>query len=168
MLTLHEHAAGALRSDLRLTEADQAWAYGRVLTPNCEARMPHRHLSVILAVSVIGTAGSAAASTFTWNPHAVGLGGRKFTADTLVLEDYAQIVFTPVSGVMTFTDVGIMPILGFRLNNQPVAAPDYLKPRGWGAYVSYIAAGVQTFSASGAPQAATFNELHYEIVVNAG
>jgi hypothetical protein len=109
---------------------------------------------------------TVSASAFTWNPHPVGLAGDKFTADTMLLGDYAQIVFKPTSepGVATFTDVGIMPILGFTLNGQPVAPPGYLDPHGWGAYISYSATGVQTFSPEGFPQAATFDTLTYEIV----
>ena len=81
---------------------------------------PSRLGAILGAISMTGASGMAAASTFTWNPHAVQLNGGKLTADTLVLHDYAKITFGEGN---TFTDTGTLPIIGFRLNGHPCDGP---------------------------------------------
>lgn len=113
------------------------------------------------AAVLLSLAGPLAAEPFTWNPQAVKLDGTKFTADTLVLSDFAQIQFGPGG---SFLDRGIMPILKFRLNGQDVSPSGYGQAGGWGAFVSYTATGTQTFQPSGLPDTAVFKTLDYQIV----
>ena len=73
-----------------------------------------RPVLLLAAFASFLTASSArAADAFTWNPRAVRLDGERFTADTLVLGDYARITFGFDGRDTTFLDRGFMPILGF-------------------------------------------------------
>lgn len=95
------------------------------------------HLLALAAVgslaAVAGQAGTIPTTTFDWNPLALGLNGGKFTADTLKLADYGQIVVHPVTG--GFTEAGYLQVLEFALNGQNISASGFDSPYGWGAYV---------------------------------
>ena len=120
-------------------------------------------LSIIIAVvafaPVVASGAPTPTATFDWNPRALGFDGQKFTADTIRLSDYGQVTMDPVSGA--FVDVGIMPILGFELGGQAVAAGGYGDPGGWGPYVTYHGIGQQVVTAEGV--VATFSALSYEV-----
>ncbi len=120
-----------------------------------------------LALTALIATATARADTFTLNPGSVGLDGTSVTADTLVLSDYAQISFAPTGPTTAaFVDAGYLPVIGFRLNGQAVAAPGYLAPdgSGWGAYIRYVGTGTQAFSPQGVPVSATFQTLTYDLV----
>lgn len=93
----------------------------------------------------------------------MGLGGEAFTADAVHLADYDQIVQDSDSG--TITEAGYLPVTGFSLAGQPVAAVclDDPEGEGWGAHVRIAGTGTATVSPSGAP-GAVYNQLSYEIV----
>ena len=121
-----------------------------------------RPVLLLAAFASFLTASSArAADAFTWNPRAVRLDGERFTADTLVLGDYARITFGFDGRDTTFLDRGFMPILGFTLQGELVQPAGF--GAGWGAYIDYEARGTQTFS-DGVPVSATFTQLSYSIV----
>ena len=123
--------------------------------------------TALSAMAALLITAPALADTFTWNPNAVKLDGTKFTADTLVLSDYAQIKFAPTSPTTaTFVDTGYLPVIGFRLNGQAVTPSGYLASdgSGWGAYIRYTGTGIQVLSPQGAPVSATFQTLTYDIV----
>ncbi len=123
---------------------------------------------MIAAVSLLGLARPSAAEPFTLNPQALGLNGASVTESALVLSDYAQISFS--NNGTTFVDTGILPILGFTLNGAPVTAPGYAASdgTGWGAYAQYVGTGTESYTAAGAPSAATFSTLSYKIIVYDG
>jgi hypothetical protein len=53
-------------------------------------------LAMLAAAAMLVSAGAAqSAEIFTWNPHAADLNGTKFSADTLLLGDYSQVVMAP-------------------------------------------------------------------------
>ncbi len=121
--------------------------------------------TVVGTTALLAAAGVARANpTLTWNPRAVKLDGAKFTADTLLLGDYAQIVTS--NGGLAFTDTGYLPIEGFTLAGQPVAPSGFNAPtgQGWGAYVHYAATGTETLSPYGFPATVTYTNLNYQIV----
>ena len=120
--------------------------------------------SCVPALFIFAAAVPAAASPVTFTPGAAGLNGGTFTADTLVLSDNAQVTFG--NGGTTFVDTGYLPVIGFRLNGQDVAAPGYLPSGGggWGAYISYSGSGTVVLSPAGIPASATFQQLAYSIV----
>lgn len=113
-------------------------------------------------VLLLGSTAFTAAEPFTWNPKAVKLDGTKFTADTLVLSDFAQITFS--EGGTRFVDRGYLPIVGFTLKGQTVTPASYGTTGGWGAYIQYVGTGTQSYTPQGIPAAATFSTLTYQIV----
>lgn len=126
-------------------------------------------LTFLGATTLIAATGVACASpTLSWNPRAVKLDGAKFTADNLLLGDYAQIVTS--NGGLTFTDTGYLPIEGFSLAGQAITAPGLNDPsgQGWGAYVHYYASGTQTLSPYGVPATATYTQLSYQLIAYNG
>ena len=114
-------------------------------------------LALLLSSTVL-----AAAEPFIFSPEAVGLNGTEFTADTLVLSDFAQITFS--NGGTSFVDSGILPIIGFTLNGAAVAPPGYGAVDGWGAFVRYVGNGTQTYLAPGVPETAMFEQVSYELI----
>jgi hypothetical protein len=105
-----------------------------------------------------------AGEIFNWNPRAAGLNGEAVTADVVQLADYDQIVQEP--GGATITEAGYLPVTGFSLNGEPVAAAGLNDPGGggWGAHVRITGTGTAFASPSGAPGGAVYDELSYEIV----
>ncbi len=117
-------------------------------------------ISALSALLLLGAAVPALADPFTLDPEAAKLDGAKFTADTFVLSDYAQIRFG--NNGTTFVDTGYLPVIGFRLNDQAVSPAGY--GSGWGAYISYTGTGTQVVSPQGFPVSATFETLSYTVV----
>ena len=125
--------------------------------------MTHILIRTGLALALLlGNAVLATAEPFTFDPKAVRLNGTEFTADTLVLSDFAQITFS--NGGTSFVDLGILSIIGFTLDGAAVAPPGYGTVGGWGAYVSYIGTGTQSYRAPGVPEAAVFEQVSYELI----
>ena len=120
------------------------------------------------ALLFLGAAGPAAAGPFTFTPGAAGLNGGTFAADTLVVNDNAQITFG--NNGTTFADIGYLAVTGFQLNGQNVAAPNFQSAdgTGWGAYISYSGTGTQVLSPGGLPTAATFQQLTYSLIAYNG
>jgi hypothetical protein len=123
-------------------------------------------LAMLAAAAMLVSAGAAqSAEIFTWNPHAADLNGTKFSADTLLLGDYSQVVMAPSNSTFrdgTFTDAGYLPIEGFRLGGQTVRPAGFSDPGGWGAYVAFNSRG--TFSSDGSVLNAAYTQLDYQII----
>ena len=129
----------------------------------------------LLAALFAVASGPAWADAFTWNPHPVGLNGSKFTADTMLLQDFARVTLHFDQGVSSlpngdflvpFTDNGILPIAGFKLNGRTVTPPDYGVRDGWGAFISYQSAGWEELhpTATGPmPIKANYGSLGYQL-----
>jgi hypothetical protein len=116
-------------------------------------------LSTLTAVAA--RAGTIPTPTFDWNPRPLHLDGSKFTADTVQLSDYGQIIVSPTTGA--FTEAGYLPILGFALDGGTVSPSgfDAASGDGWGAYVRYQATGTQVVTPNGI--SATYASLSYSI-----
>jgi hypothetical protein len=124
------------------------------------------NLAMLAVAATLASAGAAqAGEIFSWNPHAAMLNGTKFSADTMLLGDYSQVVMSPSDSTFTagtFTDAGYLPIEGFRLGSQTVSPAGFNDPGGWGAYVAFNSLG--TFSSDGSILNATYTQLEYQII----
>lgn len=120
-------------------------------------------LTILAAAASLASFGAAqAGEIFSWNPHAVKLNGTKFSADTMLLGDYSQVVLLPDG---TFTDAGYLPVIGFTLNGVAVTPKGFNDStgKGWGAYVAFSSKGTVTPTADGGLNA-TYGQLDYQIV----
>lgn len=118
-------------------------------------------LTILAAAATIASAGAAqAGEIFSWNLRAVKLNGTKFSADTMLLGDYSQVVMDPQRG--TFTDSGYLPIQGFQLAGRDVTVAGFNKPNGWGAYVHFDSSGTVTPTPDGL--SAEYDVLEYQII----
>ena len=120
---------------------------------------------IVAATVLLATIGSGRASpVLTLDLQGASLGTAPLTADTLLLGDYAKI--TTSSDGATFSDVGYLPVEGFALGGNTLSPAGFDAPdgSGWGAYIQYSAAGTQTLSASGRPEAATYSQLSYQLI----
>ena len=77
----------------------------------------------MLAAAIAVACSSASALTtlpeFTWNPAAVGLTGASFTADNIIVSDFATATFTPGN---TFHEDGYLPVSSFQLDGKDIVA----------------------------------------------
>lgn len=119
-------------------------------------------VALAVAGAVASTGAAQAGEIFSWNPHAVKLNGTKFSADTMLLGDYSQVVLHPDG---TFTDSGYLPVDGFSLAGRLVAPTGFKDPNGtgWGAYVAFTSAGTVMPTSDGG-LSARYGQLDYQIV----
>lgn len=96
-----------------------------------------------VAVATVCLGASAALPAFTFNPAAVGLTGTQFTADNLLISDYATVTAT-LSG---FTESGFLAITGAQLGSTT------FQPTGmnttYGLYLAFSATGTNAFQSNG-------------------
>src|SRR5215203_2884886 len=76
-------------------------------------------LSVALGVAYSSSHALTTLPEFTWNPAGAGLTGTAFTADNLIVSDFASIT---LSG-STFTETGYLSVSSVQLNGRDVVAP---------------------------------------------
>src|SRR6187455_297637 len=75
-------------------------------------------LSVALGVAYSSSNALTTLPEFTWNPAGAGLSGTAFTADNVIVSDFASITLSGSS----FTETGYLPVSSLQLNGQSVAA----------------------------------------------
>ncbi len=125
-------------------------------------RLPVVVLAALCSLAAFAArAGTLPTTTFDWNPRPLQLDGSKFTADTIRLSDYGQIVVAPATGA--FSEAGYLPVLGFSLGGQAISPGGFNDPsgNGWGAYVKYQGTGTQTVTPGGI--VATYSSLSYAL-----
>ncbi len=86
-----------------------------LLTPKAFAR-------TLLSVALVAAYSSASAldlPDFTWNPAGAGLTGTTFTADNIIVSDFATVTFT---GGNTFHEEGYLGVSSFQLNGKDINA----------------------------------------------
>jgi hypothetical protein len=86
-----------------------------LLTPKAFAR-------TLLSVALVAAYSSASAldlPDFTWNPSGAGLTGTSFTADNIIVSDFATVTFTSGS---TFHEEGYLGVSSFQLNGKDINA----------------------------------------------
>ena len=75
--------------------------------------------AVAIAVACSNASALTTLPEFTWNPAAVGLAGTSFTADNIIVSDFATATFTPGN---TFHEEGYLPVSSFQLDGKDIAA----------------------------------------------
>lgn len=94
--------------------------------------------TIILAVSIALPLGASAdpLPSFTFNPAAVGLLGTQFTADNLLISDYATVQNTPTG----FQETGYLAITGVQSGSSTASLPGGLNST-YGLYVQFSVTG---------------------------
>lgn len=78
------------------------------------------HRTLFAAGLLATSVGANALNAFTLDPAAAGLAGATFTADNLLISDYATVNRTSAT---TFTESGFLSITGAQLNNVNLVLP---------------------------------------------
>ncbi len=132
-----------------------------------------KHVAGALLLSASIAASAQALPQFTFNPGAVGLdGGTSFTADNIILSDYATATFTPNGiGGANFTESGVLAVGAFQ-NGASFVLPTGLNST-YGLYFGFDAAGTintPTFQASstGAFSSVNYTLFGYDILGGPG
>lgn len=99
-----------------------------------------RNVAGAVLLSATMAASAQALPQFTFDPSAVGLNGSAFTADNIIISDYATATFTPDGmGGATFTESGVLAVGAFQLGAS------FVMPAGlnstYGLYFGFDAAG---------------------------
>jgi len=82
------------------------------------------------------SATASALNTFTFNPAAAGLAGTAFSADNLLISDYATVTQTSAT---TFTETGFLAITGAQLNSSTLSVPGLNST--YGLYIAFTGQG---------------------------
>ena len=102
--------------------------------------MISKSLMTAAAASVLiagASAANAGVVSVKWDPAAVGLAGTAFTADNMVIADYASAAINPVTGA--FNEVGALKISQFQLGGLGVSSPGLNST--YGLYFTFTAIG---------------------------
>lgn len=89
-----------------------------------------------LSLAAAASLASAAQPSFTFDPAAVGLAGSSFSADNMLISDFATVRNT---GGGTFSESGFLAVSGFQLGGAAVA-PAGLNS-GYGLYIAFSGVG---------------------------
>jgi len=115
------------------------------------------------ALVVLCASASAALAPFTLTPSGVGLKGAQFTADNILISDYATVRFGDGN---SFTETGFLAISGVESGGN-ILSPSGLNTStstGYGMYIKFTGAGS---TSGGNPStgftSGTFNSLSYEL-----
>ncbi|MGM9481305.1 flocculation-associated PEP-CTERM protein PepA [Roseateles sp. NT4] len=91
----------------------------------------------LLAAGLLAaSAGASALNSFTFDPSAAGLAGTSFTADNLLISDYATVTRTSTT---TFTETGFLAITGAQLGNTTLTIPGLNSS--YGLYIAFTGSG---------------------------
>jgi PEP-CTERM motif len=115
-----------------------------------------KRASVAIAAAMACAGASAALPPFTFNPSAVGLAGPSFSADNLLISDYATVT-TNATG---FTESGYLAITGAQLGSTTFIPTGLTSA--YGLYIAFQGSGTNTFS-SGGFTGGTFDTLSYTL-----
>ena len=85
------------------------------------ARVPRFKRTLLAAVMALATSSASALDLpdFTWNPAGAGLTGTSFTADNIIVSDFATVTFTSAS---TFHEEGYLAVSSFQLDGKDINA----------------------------------------------
>lgn len=108
------------------------------------------------------SAAASALPSFTFDPAALGLSGSSFTADNLLISDYARVTTTP-SGA--FTETGFLNIVAAQAGDDFADTAGLNSASGYSLYISFTGTGVQTSGTSPltGPTSGVFNTLNYTL-----
>jgi len=109
-------------------------------------------------------AGAHALPQFTFDASQIGLPGGEVTANAITVTNYSTILLTPDgSGGATFTDTGVLPVLGFTLDDSLASAPGLNQPGGYGLYFGFDATGFQNTETLTAATIGQFTTLDFAL-----
>ncbi len=115
-----------------------------------------------VVVSAAFATSAVALPQFTWDPSAVGGGSPAFTADNILLSDFATVVYTPDgTGGASFTETGVLPITGFQLGGNPLANTGL--NTSFGLYFGFDGTGTVNTEVFGPTTAGVFDTLDYTL-----
>src|SRR5678815_1434872 len=76
-------------------------------------------LAVALGVAYANASALTTLPEFTWDPNAAGFTGATFTADNIIVSDFATVTFTAGN---TFHEDGFLGVSSFQLNGKDIVA----------------------------------------------
>jgi len=97
---------------------------------------PWFHRSLLAAALLAVSANANALNTFTFDPTVVGLTGAAFTADNLLISDYATVTLTSPT---SFTETGFLSVTGAQLNSNTLSLGGLNST--YSLYIAFTAAG---------------------------
>ncbi len=97
---------------------------------------PWLHSGLLAAGLLAASASASALNTFTFDPSQAGLSGASFTADNLLISDYATITRTSAT---TFTETGFLAITGAQLGNTTLSLSGLNST--YGLYIAFTGSG---------------------------
>lgn len=104
---------------------------------------PVRRAAIALAATLACASAHAALPPFELDPSGAGLAGSSFTADNLLISDFATVVISGTS----FTESGVLDVTGAQLGGASVATPGLGST--YGLYFDFSGSG--TLSVTGDP-----------------
>ncbi len=111
-----------------------------------------------VAVAAVAACGAASAlPAFTFNPSAVGLSGSSFSADNLLVSDFASVTYTATG----FNESGFLQITGAQLGGSQIATTGLGST--YGLYIAFSATATNALPAGGPISAGTFDTLTYTL-----
>lgn len=109
------------------------------------------------------SAAASALPSFTFDPSAIGLAGSSFTADNLLISDYARVTTDAGGG---FTETGFLSITSAQLgDNLLIPSGLNVANTGYSLYISFTGTGQQTSGTNPltGPTSGVFNTLDYTL-----
>jgi hypothetical protein len=117
--------------------------------------------AIAVGFSLAGAASAFALPQFTLDPAAAGLTGAAFTADNIILSDFATVAFTPNgTGGLNFTDNGVLAVSAFQLGSSTVSTGLNTT---FGLYFQFTGTGSQNTLVLNNSTAGTFSSLNYNL-----
>ncbi|WP_077033137.1 flocculation-associated PEP-CTERM protein PepA [Pelomonas sp. KK5] len=116
----------------------------------------------LLAIS----AAASALPSFTFDPSAVGLSGDSFTADNLLISDYARVTTAGAS----FTESGFLSITAAQSGDDLLVPSGLNSASGYSLFISFVGSGTQTSGTSPltGDTSGKFSSLTYTLYAVAG
>jgi len=108
-------------------------------------------------------AGAQALPQFTFGPGAVGLNGGNVTANAITVTNFSTIALTPFLGGATFTTTGVLPVVGFTLDNTFPSAPGLNQSTGYGLYFGFDGTGFQNTPTLAPNTTGVFTTLNFQL-----
>ncbi len=102
-----------------------------------------RKLTAVAATAVAMSASAASFPSFTFDPSAVGLNGSAFTAENLIVSNFATVATSPAG----FSETGFLSITSAQSGGSSASTPGLNST--YGLYIAYTATGENDFSAGG-------------------
>lgn len=112
--------------------------------------------TAIAAAAVVACSAASALPSFTFNPAGAGLAGSAFTADNLLISDFATVTSTATG----FTETGYLSITGAQLGGANVMSG---LGSGYGLFLKFDAVGTNILAPGGAVSYGNLASLTYTL-----